>query len=161
MNPDKKYMSQVSSDDSEIRFVPPAFIYDKSLSNDYNKSLDLFSSRYGLPELCTYSDDPEDSLKKDFGINVAENSVPTTFDILRNIDLDLDESEDLERVNSENEINKIYLKIEQKHPGIFATLYAYRIPRPIARVIIKRLIRLTLSYCNNKWYLKLAYIEHK
>lgn len=33
MNPDKKYMSQVSSSDNDIRFVPPAFmstnIYEK------------------------------------------------------------------------------------------------------------------------------------
>ena len=83
-------------------------------------------------------------------MNIAKDTIPTTFDVLRSLDLDLDETEDLERVHSDNDVNKIYSKIEKSHPGIFATLYSYRIPRPIVRVIVKRLIRLTLSYCNKE-----------
>lgn len=152
MNPDKKYMSQTSLDDTDIKFVPPSFVYNKSYNESFqkenNRNLDLFPSGTGLPELCYYSDDPNDSLDRNFGINIADNSVPTTFDVLRNLDLDLDETRDLERAHSDDEVNKIYLKIEQRHPGIFAVLYAYRIPRPIVRVIIKRLIRLSLTYCD-------------
>lgn len=151
MKPDEKYMSQSQAnlDDSDIRFVPPAFM-DRNRYNqesfDYDNSLDLFSSETGLPELCYYSKEYSDSMNRSF--NTANNSIPTTFDVLRNLDLDLDETEDLERSNSNNDINRIYSRIERRHPGIFATLYSYRIPRPIVRVIIKRLIRLTLLYSN-------------
>lgn len=154
MNPDKKYMSEANLDDNDIKFVPPAFIYKgpyKELSpNENTRNLDLFPSKTGLPELCYYSDEIDDSLNREFGVNIADNSVPTTFDVLRNLDLDLDKEGDFERINYDNDVNKIYSKIEQRHPGIFATLYSYRIPRPIVRVIIKRLITLTLSYYNKK-----------
>ena len=83
-------------------------------------------------------------------MNIAKDTIPTTFDVLRSLDLDLDETEDLERVHSDNDVNKIYSRIEKRNPGIFATLYSYRIPRPIVRVIVKRLIRLTLSYCDRE-----------
>lgn len=156
MKPDEKYMSesQANSGNSDIKFVPPEFMernfYDYSASN-FNTNLDLFPSETGLPELCYYSDDTSDSINRNF--NIASNEIPATFDVLRNLDLDLNETDDLERSNSSNEVNKIYSMIEKKHPGIFATLYTYRIPRPIVRVIIKRLIRLTLSYCgkNNNY----------
>jgi hypothetical protein len=158
MNPAEKYMSQASLEDNDIKFVPPSFM-NRNLNDDIsyepnnNRGLDLFTSETGLPELCYYSNEADDTLNRSYNINTANNTVPTTFDILRNLDLDLDETEDLERAYSDNDVNKIYSRIEQRHPGIFATLYSYRIPRPIVRVIIKRLIRLTLSYCkkNNNY----------
>jgi len=153
MNPDEKYMFQVNLDDTDIKFVPPSFI-NKNLRTDItsninnNHNLDLFSSEKGLPELCCYSDEPDHSTNRNVNMNTVMDSIPTNFDVLRNFDLDLDETEDLERVYSDNDVNKIYLKIEQKNPGIFATLYSYRIPRPIVRVIVKRLIKISLSYCH-------------
>ena len=142
MNPDEKYMSQVNLDNSDIKFVPPSFINEKfrdETTNNINNhlNLDLFPSETGLPELCYYSNEPENFSNRngDTNINTAKDTIPTTFDVLRGLDLDLDETEDLERVHYDNDVNKIYLKIEQRNPGIFATLYSYRIPRPIARVI--------------------------
>jgi hypothetical protein len=153
MNPAEKYMSQVNLDKADIKFVPLSVI-NKSLRDevDNNHNLDLFPSETGLPELCYYSDEPEDSINRDANsnMNTAKDRIPTTFDVLRSLDLDLDETEDLERANSNNDVNKIYSRIEKRNPGIFATLYSYRIPRPIVRVIVKRLIRLTLSYCNRE-----------
>ena len=155
MNPDQKYMSQVNLDNEDIKFVPHSFINKKfrnNLSSNVrnNLNLDLFPSETGLPKLCYYSNEFEDSANRNTNVNIANDAIPTTFDALRGLDIDLDETEDLERVHSENDANKIYSKIEKSHPGIFATLYSYRIPRPIARVIIKRLIRLTLSYCERE-----------
>ena len=153
MKPDEKYMSQVNLNNEEIKFVPPSFIFDKfrdevtsNINNNLN--LDLFPSETGFPELCYYSNEPENfTNRSDYAnINTAKDTIPTTFDVLRSLDLDLDETEDLERAHSDNDVNKIYSRIEKRNPGIFATLYSYRIPRPIARVIVKRLIRLTLSY---------------
>lgn len=158
MNPAEKYMSQASLEDNGIKFVPPSFMnrnFNDDISYDPNNNcgLDLFTSETGLPELCYYSNEPDDALNRSYNTNTANNTIPTTFDILRNLDLDLDEREDLGRAHSDNNVNNIYSRIEQRHPGIFATLYSYRIPRPIVRVIIKRLISLTLSYCdrNNKY----------
>jgi hypothetical protein len=154
MTPDKKYMSQAGLNDNDIRFVPPSFmnknINDEISSNvNQNRNLDLFTSDAGLPELCYYSDEASDDTSRSSNLNnIANNTIPTTFDVLRSLDLDLNETEDLERTNSDNDVNKIYLRIERRHPGIFATLYSYRIPRPIVRVIVKRLINLTLSYCD-------------
>ncbi len=153
MNPDEKYMFQVNLENTDIKFVPPSFI-NKNLRDDIssnvnnNLNLDLFPSETGLPELCYYSNEPDHSGDRNLNINTANSTIPTTFDILRNLDLDLDEKEDLERAYSDNDVNKIYLKIEQKNPGIFATLYSYRIPRPIVRVIVKRIIKISLLYCD-------------
>lgn len=157
MNPDEKYMSQVNLDNVDIKFVPLSVI-NKSLRDEVNSNfnfnnnhnLDLFPSETGLPKLCYYSDEFEDSTNRnvDTNINTAKDTIPNTFDVLRGLDLDLDETEDLERVHSDNDVNKIYSKIEKRNLGIFATLYSYRIPRPIVRVIVKRLIRLTLSNCD-------------
>lgn len=157
MNPDKKYMSQVNLDNTDIKFVPLSFI-NKTLRNDVstnvnnNSNLDLFPSETGLPKLCYYSNESEDSISRNTNsnMNTAKDTIPTTFDILRGLDLDLDETEDLERVHSDNDVNKIYSRIEKRNPGIFATLYSYRIPRPIVRVIVKRLIRLTLAYSDKE-----------
>ncbi|MCE5222234.1 MAG: hypothetical protein LLF98_13565 [Clostridium sp.] len=153
MNPDKKYMSQVNLDNADIKFVPLSVI-NKSFRDDVNTghNLDLFPSEAGLPELCYYSNESEDSSSKNINtnINTAKYTIPTTFDILRSLDLDLDETEDLERVHSDNDVNKIYSIMEKRNPGILATLYSYRIPSAIVRVIVKRLIRLTLSYCNKE-----------
>lgn len=157
MKPDEKYMSQVNLDNADIKFVPLSVI-NKSFRDDVNTNvnnnynLDLYPSETGLPELCYYSDESEDykSRNTNSNMNTAKDTIPTNFDVLRNLDLDLDQTEDIERVNSDDYVNKIYSKIEKINPGIFATLYSYRIPRPIVRVIVKRLIRLTLSYCDRQ-----------
>ena len=171
MNPAQKYMSQVNLDNTDIKFAPFTFInknlrddftsnVNKNLRDDFtnnvnnNLNLDLFPSETGLPQLCYYSSESYDfanrNVNTNANMNIDSDIIPTTFDALRGFDLDLDETEDLERVHSDNNVNKIYSKIERNHPGIFATLYSYRIPSPIARVIVKRLIRLTLSYCDRE-----------
>lgn len=154
MTPDKKYMHEVNLESEEdIKFVPLSDINKRfcdhvtnNVSNDLN--LDLFPSETGLPKLCYYSEEQEAFLNENSNINIPKEILPTTFDVLRGIDLDLDETKDLERVYSDNDVNKIYFQMEQRNPGIFATLYSYRIPRPIVRVIVKRLIRLSLLYCD-------------
>ena len=38
-------------------------------------------------------------------------------------------------------INNIFSKIENDHSGILATMKAYRIPYPIAKILIKKLLK--------------------
>ena len=80
--------------------------------------------------------------------NNFENPSSAMLQALRDFDLDLDEETDLSRV-PENRVNRIITEIEQNNPGIFSLFEAYRIPRPIARLIMRRIIRLTLNYCRD------------
>lgn len=157
MKPDKKYMSQVSKNDTkEFNFTPPVFnaslFRDESLKNNNNSddySSNLFPSETQSSETRCYYNDFDDYSNENS--NITYNSImPSPFDILRNFDLDLDETTDLERDCYNTDIDKIYLEIEQNNPGILSTLCEYGIPCPISKVIIKRLIKLSLLYCNKK-----------
>lgn len=165
MKPDEKYMSQIKIDD-DINFVPPSFstslfrkdytdtnnithktnVYNTDYEmNNNNSSTDLFPSETEESQLyCYYSSFGDCSEKNDkFNLNM---NIPTPSEILRNFDLDLDETTDLERCHSKSDVDKIFAKIEKRNPGILATFASYRIPYPIAKVIIKRIIKLSLLY---------------
>lgn len=45
-----------------------------------------------------------------------------------------------------SEVNKILRKIERYNPGIFRYMKMYGIPYPAARLLCRRIIRLTLMY---------------
>lgn len=45
-----------------------------------------------------------------------------------------------------SEVNKILRKIERYNPGIFRYMRMYGIPYPAARLLCRRIIRLTLMY---------------
>lgn len=71
------------------------------------------------------------------------------LDILRNFDISLDFSSSESRKNncSEDEVNKILSLIEKDNPGILATMKAYRIPYPITKLLIKKIIKISLDNC--------------
>lgn len=75
------------------------------------------------------------------------NDSVNPLDILRNF-----VSEDIELYdcyrsdNHENIIEDIFKKIEDNNSVVLATMKAYRIPYPIAKLIIKNIIKLTLEY---------------
>lgn len=77
-----------------------------------------------------------------------ENSV-NILDILRNFDFSLDFSSSESRKNncSEDEVNDIFSLIEKNNAGILATMKAYRIPYPIAKLLIKKIIKISLDNC--------------
>ena len=85
---------------------------------------------------------PNDSL------NNVDKTNSTMMQALRAFDLDLNEETDLSRVPP-NRVDRILSDIENNNPGAFSLLDAYRIPRPIIRLIVKRIIRLTLNYCKD------------
>lgn len=79
--------------------------------------------------------------------------IPTPTDILREFDMDLDENELLDsyivfRKNCNPE--QVFQKIRVNNPLILKTMDSYRIPFPIAKTLIKRIITLTNNYCNNR-----------
>lgn len=68
--------------------------------------------------------------------------------VLRNYFSDLDENTDLLRKCSDKRINKIYAKIEEKYPEIISMFVDnYKIPCPIVKAAIRKIIKLSLYYC--------------
>ena len=71
------------------------------------------------------------------------------LDILRNFDMTLDFSSSESRKNNctEDDVNELFSLIEKDNPGILATMKAYRIPYPIAKLLIKKIIKISLDNC--------------
>ena len=68
-------------------------------------------------------------------------------DILRNfISEDIELSDDCRDDSKENYVDAIFKKIEDNNSMVLATMKAYRIPYPIAKLLIKNIIKLTLEY---------------
>lgn len=87
-------------------------------------------------------------------INSSNRDLPNIIQLLSNFDLDLDEDVDLARNCSDKSIDKIYEKIEKKHPEIFALVKAYNIPCPIFKLLIRRVIKISMNYCKREgeWF---------
>lgn len=77
-------------------------------------------------------------------INRSEN----ISEVLRNYTADLDEDVDLCRHCLDKRIDKVYKKIQEKDPEVISILVEnYNIPCPIAKIIIRKIIKLSLQYC--------------
>ena len=174
MKPDKKYMNIQCNNDFDYDFMPlqnnfdfrcnqssltPFFKVNNSLfANNSNSELNynfrgdnnssnLFPDETMESQLYCYINQlNKDSTKTSDTVKQDKLDVLTPDKILRGFDLDLNENEDLERINPDNDVNRIYLKIEERNPNILTTLSLYGIPYPIARVMIKRIIKLSLQY---------------
>lgn len=145
MKPDEKYMSEVKSE-STFKFTPPSF--DRSfLIEDENTDnfLDLYPDETTTDQLYCYYNSLN-GCKNESPKSSNSNRLPETFEVLRGLDLDIDETADLNNSYRQNRINEIYSEIIDKDPGIEDALSLYGIPSPIRKVITKKLIKLTLLY---------------
>lgn len=122
-------------DKTEI--TPPS---SNNLNNIPTNSSDLeFPSEVNSDDLYSYN-------KPRLNDNYIDNSV-NPLDILRNIVLeDTIVSDDFRGSYSQNDIDDIFKKIEDNNSVVLATMKAYRIPYPIAKLLIKNIIKLTLEY---------------
>lgn len=77
-------------------------------------------------------------------------SDPTPSEILRDMDLDIEDLCDPDRKKCDKDVDRIYSMIERNNRGLFTTFSSYRIPYPIAKILIKRIVKLTLSYCEKE-----------
>ena len=76
--------------------------------------------------------------------NTTTNAnVKNPAELLRSLNLDVD----LIRCCKDDDINKLYKEIENDCPGILSLLEAYNIPSPIAKLIVRRIIKITMRYC--------------
>jgi len=78
----------------------------------------------------------------------SDDSV-SILDILRNFDISVDFSSTEFRKNNctEDEVDELFALIEKDNPGILATMKTYRIPYPIAKLLIKKIIQISLDNC--------------
>ena len=79
--------------------------------------------------------------------NTTNANVKNPAELLRSLNLDVDEDIDLIRCCKDDDINKLYKEIENDCPGILSLLEAYNIPSPIAKLIVRRIIKITMRYC--------------
>ena len=78
----------------------------------------------------------------------SDDSV-SILDILRNFDISVDFSSTESRKNNctEDEVDELFALIEKDNPGILATMKTYRIPYPISKLLIKKIIQISLDNC--------------
>ena len=69
---------------------------------------------------------------------------PIHIKILREFDLLIDDYEDTR--GKKSSVEKIFKKIEEKEESIMKVLKLYNIPYPVASLIVKKIISLTLKY---------------
>lgn len=124
-----------------------------SLELDDLNTLDNLAPPPGVTEY------PQETSSDDlYSYNAPEHSISTTantpdtinaVDILRNFDYSYDyTSSDNRNEISSKDVDKIFEEIEKNHPGILATMKAYRVPYPISKVLIKKIIYITTKYIN-------------
>lgn len=87
-------------------------------------------------------------------INESINSDKYSFEpphmkILRDLDLGND-YESIYRESNNSDIDNIFKKIEEDYGSIMSTLKIYKIPYPIASLIIRKIISLTLKFSNKE-----------
>lgn len=78
----------------------------------------------------------------------SDDSV-SILDILRNFDISVDFSSTESRKNNctKDEVDELFELIEKDNSGILATMKTYRIPYPIAKLLIKKIIQISLDNC--------------
>lgn len=118
------------------------YSYNKSNSSSYNPGSMSSSSNMGSYSNMGSSNNPGSMNSPN--INRSEN----ISDVLRNYTADLDEDVDLCRHCLDKRIDKVYKKIQEKDPEIISMLVEnYNIPCPIAKIIVRKIIKLSLQYC--------------
>ena len=76
-----------------------------------------------------------------------KSSTRNPDELLRDLNLNVDEDIDLIRCCKDDDMSKLYKEIENDCPGILSLLEAYNIPSPIAKLIVRRIIKITMRYC--------------
>ena len=76
------------------------------------------------------------------------NNIVNPLEVLRDFDLsiDLDDTYRHDKCGEAN-VEEIFCELESKNAGIIATMKAYRIPYPITKLLIKKIIKISLDNC--------------
>lgn len=75
-------------------------------------------------------------------------------EILREYDLSLEVNDDyLKRGSSVKKINEIFSYLEDSDGNILNALNAYRVPYPISKALVKKIISISVDYIDKEWFL--------
>ena len=149
MKPDEKYMSEVNPK-ATFKFIPPSFNRNLLIDDENpNEFLELYPEETSEDQLYCYYNSLG-GCSNEQNEMISSKRGPETFEVLRGLDLDIDETSDLDNNYRHNKVNQIYSEIIDKNPGINDALSLYGIPSPIRKVITKRLIKLSLLYNNRE-----------
>ena len=150
-----KYMFQ--SRNRNFRFTPPEFnmnlFKNNNLMRDEN-SLNLFPSETAGEELYCYYN-ALNGCKNNIESNMRSSEedednkiivkIPSPTELLRKYNFELVEN------TERGEVESIYCDICKNHHNIIDSLTEYKMPVPIAKLITKSIVRLSLQYskeCN-------------
>ena len=153
MKPDDKYMYEVNVK-NKFKFIPPSFNRSFLVDDDTEdvteekESLDLFPDETSENQMYCYYNSLG-NCKNGQNINPPSKIEPRTFEALRGLDVDINDTSDSINYYTTDSINKIYDKILKREPEIDDALSIYGMPSPIKKVITKKIIKLSLLY-NNK-----------
>lgn len=128
--------------------------YNNNYTNSYNNNNNNYMNPNNYNNLdLEYPTEQDDSFLYSYNepkVNerYLDDSV-NILDILRSFDISLDFSSSESRKNNctEAEVDEVFALIEKDNPGILATMKAYRIPYPIAKLLIKKIIKISLDNC--------------
>lgn len=160
-----KYMNQANK--KNFKFEPPKFNKnlfrnnENSMKNEFinynnNKGeIKLYPIESSEAQLYCYYNEIEGCYKGN-GDNVKQNMVnsdgrikveiPSPSEMLRNFDLEIDEEIDFNDSREKTDVDNIYSRIESENPNVLGTLLNYNIPSPLAKLITKRIVQLSLKY---------------
>lgn len=143
MIPDETYIKDLDNNrKDDLSFVP----FNNSL---FLNSPQIINSNNNFKE-----DDSTEDIPPLFSYNVDNNFITKSLfpnDILRNSYFDFDDETDLIRDCSDNNIDNVFKSIEDNNPGTLTLMEAYNIPYPIAKLIGRRFIKLTLDFYKRSW----------
>lgn len=143
MIPDETYIKDLDNNrKDDLSFVP----FNNSL---FLNSPQIINSNNNFKE-----DDSTEDIPPLFFYNVDNNFITKSLfpnDILRNSYFDFDDETDLIRDCSDNNIDNVFKSIEDNNPGTLTLMEAYNIPYPIAKLIGRRFIKLTLDFYKRSW----------
>lgn len=138
-------MNQVNSPFMLPNFSTPTQIAANNSLSSSNTSVENFPSDENIENLYSYNKSNPPTTTTTTTTNNRDDEIISS---IRNLTCNLDEDTDLCRNCSDKRINKIYSKIEEKNPEIISLLVEeYRIPCPIVKTLIRKIIKMSLQYC--------------
>ena len=70
--------------------------------------------------------------------------------IMREFMRNLDEDKDLIRNNNDESINNIYNNFEENNSNIISMLQAYKVPEPLIKMMIRKIIEISINDCKKE-----------
>ena len=121
-------------------------------NSQQNKMVSEQFPSYNIADILpSYNTPSSTNTTKNNMINVTQpapkSSTRNPDELLRDLNLNVDEDIDLIRCCKDDDMGKLYKEIENDCPGILSLLEAYNIPSPIAKLIVRRIIKITMRYC--------------